>query len=417
MEIGKYITLGHGIQVRISKNEEATFYHNFRDYRKKVVRKKLFTKPKYIEKDFLEAIVEIKKEEEIKKERLKIFKETGQPHYIDKNDKTLNDLSFTYFDKRKVKMIAKLKQEYNYLKNEDFFDNKIIKRKLANLKSETQKYNKNISKSKIANKPIKTITRNDVIRFVDFELNEKNLSQKSVSILISLIKTIVNSAMFDNQVDMNPFQHIQVQNKKKSRVRFLNTDELKLLLDTCKEYESNFNIYLTVYLGILTASRARAVLDIQKKDINIKNKEIRLSNFKSSKHYSIKLNDKAVEWLDRKVLRHIGANDYLIQPTHQKDRKNPQQPLSEIPDKIYEIMDELFNKDLDKSNNNDRDFVVNFHTIRRSVATNLALQGSNIYDIMTLLNHSSTKQTEDYLSLNNISLSTETDKFLSSIFD
>ncbi len=64
--------------------------------------------------------------------------------YTDKNDKTLNDLAFTYFDKRKVKMIATLKQEYNYLKNEDFFDNKIIKRKLTNLKSETQKYNKNI---------------------------------------------------------------------------------------------------------------------------------------------------------------------------------------------------------------------------------------------------------------------------------
>ncbi len=51
------------------------------------------------------------------------------------------------------------------------------------------------------------------------------------------------------------------------------------------------------------------------------------------------------------------------------------------------------------------------------MATNLALQGSNIYDIMTLLNHSSIKQTQDYLSLNNNSLSTETDKLFTSIFN
>ena len=80
-------------------------------------------------------------------------------------------------------------------------------------------------------------------------------------------------------------------------------------------------------------------------------------------------------------------------------------------------MDKLFNQHLDKSNNYDRDYIVNFHTLRRSVATNLALQGSNIYDIMTLLNHSSIKQTQDYLSLDNNTLSTETDKFLSSVFN
>ena len=61
-------------------------------------------------------------------------------------------------------------------------------------------------------------------------------------------------------------------------------------------------------------------------------------------------------------------------------------------------------------------FVVNFHTIRRSVATNLALQGTQIYDIMILLNHTTTKQTQDYLNLDNESLGKETNRLFSSIF-
>jgi len=42
---------------------------------------------------------------------------------------------------------------------------------------------------------------------------------------------------------------------------------------------------------------------------------------------------------------------------------------------------------------------------------------ASIYDIMTLLNHSTTKQTEDYLSLENHSLNLETNRFFSSLFN
>ena len=79
-------------------------------------------------------------------------------------------------------------------------------------------------------------------------------------------------------------------------------------------------------------------------------------------------------------------------------------------------MDELFNQGLNKKNNTDREEVVNFHTLRRSIATNLALQGTEIYDIMILLDHSSIKQTQDYLSLSNSSLSDETNKLFSTVF-
>ncbi|QFR44059.1 tyrosine-type recombinase/integrase [Sulfurimonas xiamenensis] len=408
IEEGKYVSVGHSILVRKSKNGDYTYYHNYRDKEtKKPKRRKLFTKSLHSNKNIKDCIRMIEVKEEVEENSFN----TPNSTY------TLNILAENYFNSRKIQMISKLKQEYNYLSNDEFFENEIIKRKLTNLKSESQKYNKNVSNSKIAKMNFDSITKVDINRFVDLELTNNNLSQKSVSVIVSLIKTIVNKGMEQEYISINPFQYIKVKNPKRTRVRYLNTEELKLLLNKCKEYESNFNVYLSVYLAVLTAGRARTILNIQKKDIDIKNKQIRLNNFKSSKYYVIQLNKESIEWLDKKILKNINGNDYLIQPTNENDRKIPQQPLCEIPEKVYEIMDELFNQNLDKSNNNDRDFVVNFHTLRRSVATNLALQGSNIYDIMTLLNHSSIKQTEDYLSLNNNSLSTETNKLLSSIFD
>jgi len=61
-------------------------------------------------------------------------------------------------------------------------------------------------------------------------------------------------------------------------------------------------------------------------------------------------------------------------------------------------MDELFNQGLNKKNNSDRDKVVNFHTIRRSIATNLVNNGTSVYDVMIFLNHSSVEQTMKYLN-------------------
>ena len=70
MEVGKYISLGAGIQVRRSANDTYTYYHNFR-IGKKVKRKKLFVKEKHSSANFKEAILrcDTAKKEEKKKRK------------------------------------------------------------------------------------------------------------------------------------------------------------------------------------------------------------------------------------------------------------------------------------------------------------------------------------------------------------
>jgi len=403
MEIGKYIGLGSSISVKRNKNETYTYF-----YSKKIngvtKRVKLFQKDKHTPKNFELAILQ--KNSSNINDKIQA-----------KDIKTLNSLALLYFESRRVKKLSILGQDFNYLSEEEFAKSKIINKKMMNLKAEHQRYNKNVRDSDLADLDITKIKSAEIKAYTEEYLSKKGLSQKSTFIVISLIKTILNFAIRNEEIDiLNPFRFTIFENPKRKRVRFLSINELKRLMKACKEYESSPNVYLTVYLAVITAARLRTVLNIKKKDIDVENQQIRLSNFKNSnKPYVIRLNDESTIWLEDKVLKHIDYNDYLIQPPA-RYRQTPQQPLSEAPARITKIMDELFNQHLDKKNNSDRDFVVNFHTIRRTVATNLSLQGANIYDIMILLNHSSTKQTQDYLNIDNQNLSKETDKFFASLF-
>ena len=62
-------------------------------------------------------------------------------------------------------------------------------------------------------------------------------------------------------------------------------------------------------------------------------------------------------------------------------------------------MNELFNTGINRKVNFERDDMANFHTIRRSVATNLAKSGVSIYKIKKLLDHRTVDITEHYLNL------------------
>ncbi|MBE0515494.1 site-specific integrase [Sulfurimonas sp.] len=201
---------------------------------------------------------------------------------------------------------------------------------------------------------------------------------------------------------------------KNVRNRYLSVSEIRELLKEAKSYPFE-NVYLCIYLGILTAGRLRTVLNIRKSDIDIENNYIKLDNFKSSRNYRVSISEEASNYFN-KILVNYEDNEHIIRPTHFKDRKFPSQAMIEAPEAVFKLMDKLFNQKLNKQNNKERNEVVNFHTLRRSVAINLALSGVEIYKIMTFLNHSSVKQTQDYLNLEYLTARSETDLFLKNIF-
>lgn len=348
-------------------------------------------------------------------ERVEQVKENFAIQQSDKKIYTLNDLALLYFDRRKSKVRRKLREKNTHLKNEEQLESlPLLKIKLKGVQKEIYQYNKYVKNSKIGNMVVDKITMTELDEFLYEDLGESFLTEKSKFNIMSYLKTVVNSAITHLIVDIkNPFVQ-KVKNPRKQRERVLSPEEIKLLLDTAKTH--NTNVYMPIYLAVLTAGRVNTILNIRKKDINLQEKTIYLNNIKASKQYKLALNDKSVAWFS-KILVDYENDEYLVRSVrpHLKQTKNFTQMMT-MPKKVYEIMDELFNQGLDKQNNQDRDFVVNFHSIRRSVATNLARQGTSLYDVMVFLNHSSIEQTMKYLNMTSTNLGNEHNKLMSKIF-
>jgi len=392
-----YISLGNGISYRENKNNTYTYYCSYRE-NKKVKRKKLFAVNELSNKNYKKALLQSQNITDLKNEEEQII--------------TVDFLSYKYYEARRNTIIGKMRRKYNHLNHlsiEEFSQMRNIKNKLQGIRGAETTYIKNIRHTKIAKMNLKDITKQDIKDLLDKDLNLKGLSQKTVFNIISQVKTIVNFGIDNNCNTINPFRRFNIKNPKKKRERYLDIEELELLLKTARKH-TNANVYLSIYLGVLTAGRATTVLNIQKKDIDFKNNIIKLDNFKSDKLYSIKISEKGSNWL-KKITQHLENEDYLI-----RAKKPRGQAFKAVPRGVFKIMDDLFNQGLDKQNNLDRDKVVNFHTLRRSIATNLALQKVDIYKIMTLLCHTTPGQTKDYLNLSGIAMTDEIETLNNEIF-
>ena len=402
-----------GIYFTKNKSEKITYYGS---YKSKItnnsVRKKLLVKDKHLEKYAKECLILLDK---IKEENQNYNTDIVNEENEYQNYLTLNQLADIYFKNRYEYNVRRLKEQFPHI--EDVENNNITKAKLRNLKSVKSTYTINVGNYPISQLNVNTITRKICDDYIENYLSSRPLSQKTKFDIISIIKTIFNFAIRKDIINIkNPFQNIKFKNPNKQRQRVLNQDEIKLLLQKSKEYKQNRNVYLAIYLAVLTGARANTILNIRKKDIELNSGFIYLYNFKASRKYKLRLTNQAVVWLENKILPYYEDDEYLLRHTIEARRKIPHQPLYEIPRTIYKIMDKLFNKGLDKTNNQDRDMVVNFHTIRRSIATNLALSGTSLYDVMVFLNHSNIEQTMKYLNLDSNNLHTNVSSLMDNIF-
>lgn len=399
----------------VENKKGVSYYFNYKDpLTKKSKRVKLFGKEQHLQKHIKECVI---KSEEIKSNLLDrntnvvLEKDTYQNYMI------LNQLAEKYFSEKKYLKERQLREHYNNLTDEEFNNFQVVKKKLYGYEKELLRYKTNVWNTNIGKLALNRINNNEIDIFIKEHLGVSQLGAKSKFMIVSQIKTIINWAIRKKITNIqNPFTDIKFKNPHNQRERVLTKKELKLLLQTCKKYESNRNVYLSVYFAVLTAARANSILNIKKKDIDIKNKTISLYNFKSSRQYKIQLPKKGVKWLKNKVLPDYEPEEYLIRPINKSRRQNPPQPFRDIPRPVYKIMDELFNEGLDKQNNLDRDKIVNMHCIRRSVATNLVKNGTSVYNVMVLLNHSSVEQTMKYLNTTHNNLDNDMTKLMGGIF-
>lgn len=253
-----------------------------------------------------------------------------------------------------------------------------------------QKYSNHI-KPHIGNKQIENIKKTDIKKVINkvLELGRSNSTANSV---LSLINTIFNHSIKQHDLRLiNPCIGIPKLKADNKRERYLTTDEINQLKDEVKE---NFFVNLFVEFALCTGGRLETILHIQKKDIDLDNKTVNLNNLKTKRRYMGFLQDELIEIL-REHLPTLKANDYVVtqKSLHNHEKKADHKQIHR---RLKPILDRLFNQGLESDDITNRAVI---HTLRHTFASHLAINGTPIFTIQKLMDHSDIKQTLRYAKL------------------
>ncbi len=228
------------------------------------------------------------------------------------------------------------------------------------------------------------------------------LSPRSVDIMITAIGTSYNywNTTVQNESDkfINPVpslraydrQHVTKQDMQKRdirRERFLKREEITLLKEAIKDI---YILRLFVAISLSTGTRLSSVLAIQKAHIDLENRTINLINTKAGgSRYTGFINDELFELLKNHLTK-MKPYHYVIS----KDGNIMTDRMIQRP--LQRIINKLFNVGLDMRDAANR---VVIHSLRHTFASHLAIAGTPIITIKTLLDHKDIATTMRYAKL------------------
>ncbi len=223
----------------------------------------------------------------------------------------------------------------------------------------------------------------DLIQDLQNKYKER-FAPRTVNHLIFMIATIYKHAhkkgLYKGQIPTSAVDGLKLDNK---RERYLETEEINELLEQAKNI--SFDIWLFIKLSLSTGARVGTVMNIKKKDIKLSINKIVLKDFKNTSTYNGFISDDELLNALKTRIENLKANDLIIQ----KERYY-------IEETLRPILNDLFNYDLKKDDRKNR---VVLHTLRHTFASHLAINGTPILTIKSLMNHSSIEMTMRYAHL------------------
>ncbi len=180
-------------------------------------------------------------------------------------------------------------------------------------------------------------------------------------------------------LDDNPFRKVSTLKEPRGRVRFLDDDERKNLLEACKNH-SNV-LYTIVVIALSTGARKGEILSLRWSQVNLNKGMITIHHTKNNERRSIPLQGHALELVnDLGKVRRLDTD--LLFPS----KTNPDKQLS---------IDTIWKGIIKESE------IVNFrfHDLRHSAASYLAMNGASIPEIAEVLGHKTLQMVKRYSHL------------------
>lgn len=206
------------------------------------------------------------------------------------------------------------------------------------------------------------------------------ISASRVNRYISALSCVCTIAVNEWEwLEDNPFSKIKKMKEPRGRVRFLDENERKRLLEACKAapYE---HMHLVVVLTLSTGARRSEILNLRWSDIDMKRGQIVLHETKNG---------------ERRVIPLKGYAFDLTQ-SHQKVRRIDTDLLfpSIKGDKPYEIK-----KSWEGALKHAQIEDFRFHDLRHSAASYLAMNGASLIEIADVLGHKTLQMVKRYAHL------------------
>jgi len=293
---------------------------------------------------------------------------------------TLDDLAMVYFVDKETDNKTNIRQLQKY---NQYFGH--IEPKEINSEYEAIKVSDD-GKSGLGSKDIKSITKDDVQK-IQKSLKAKGKAPKTINGVIQLLTAIINHSIKERGLTLtNPCTGVKRIKTDDKRERYLSLDEVKQLIDKVKDNEA---VYHFVKLALMTGARLESVMHIQKKDINLNNNSVTITDLKSSGTYTGFYDDDYKQVLADHI-KQLKVNDYIVGGGAERMATRT---LSRW---LKTILDDLFNVGLGVRDSKNR---VVIHTLRHTFASQLAIAGVPILTIKNLMHHADIAQTMRYAKL------------------
>ena len=227
------------------------------------------------------------------------------------------------------------------------------------------------------------------------------LAPRTVDYMISIIHTIYqNFNKYSEKQISSPASNKKIDryNPDNSRRRYLTEKEIQELLYMIK-HRNDFTQYLNTkatvtkelllftQISLSTGARLNSVLTIKKKDIDFDRGIVTISNHKSKRIYKGYLPEKLCNEVQM-WCKDCSDSSFIFGKS-----RSPKHPTA-FAKRLQPILNKCFNEQV-----TDRRDKVVIHTLRHTFASHLAIQGTPIYTIMKLLDHSTIDQTMIYAKL------------------
>ena len=241
---------------------------------------------------------------------------------------------------------------------------------------------------------VKDIDINNVelVKIKDFikEENDENKSEKSISRIISCLKSFYKFLLIEKIVEYNPMDSIYMPKISKSLPKILTEEDVLKLLDINLTDSYSYRNKAMLELMYATGIRVSELVNLKLQDIDLSEDIIRTFG-KGSKERVIPIGDYAKEYMIkylndyRPLMLKRKLSEYVFLNNH--GNKMTRQGFFKIIKKI--AIEKGIKQELSP------------HTIRHSFASHLLKYGADLRTIQELLGHSDISTTQIYTHITN----------------